>query len=327
MGLIVLLHGPPGVGKTSTAESIASKYGKPLLPITCGNLGERALTVEKNLTASFALAQAWDCIVLLDEADVFLAKRSKDDLQRNALISVFLQTLEYYTGILFLTTNRTGLLDEAFRSRIHVALYYPPLGETETWNIWNSNLNRIVQNKRSNQQTLIVENNGREIIKYAMNIFKSISSTGGTVWNGRQIRNCFQTVVVLAEFEAKKDCADPSLKWEHFQDVVVASFEFEKYLVGVRGFTEAELADQEGARADDVTITSITAGRNQQRLQYGTRQQPSNSTYDEILELTPDSVTHVNNSGDKDPFGASGPPRHQLPRRQHPDALAGSAPI
>lgn len=107
-GLIVLLHGPPGVGKTSTAEAIAEKYGKPLLPITCGGLGLDAERVETALTRTFQLAQAWDCIVLLDEADVFLAQRDKKDLKRNALVSVFLRALEYYTGILFLTTNRIG---------------------------------------------------------------------------------------------------------------------------------------------------------------------------------------------------------------------------
>lgn len=80
--------------QTSTAETIAAKYNRPLLPITCGNLGLDISTVEQSLTDFFVLAQAWDCIVLLDEADVFLAARGKDDLHRNALVSVFLRTLE-----------------------------------------------------------------------------------------------------------------------------------------------------------------------------------------------------------------------------------------
>lgn len=62
--------------------------------------------MEQNLNENFQLAQAWDAIVLLDEADIFLTRRNKTDLERNALVSVFLRTLEYYTGILFLTTNR-----------------------------------------------------------------------------------------------------------------------------------------------------------------------------------------------------------------------------
>jgi hypothetical protein len=70
------------------------------LPITCGNLGIEASGVEQAVTENFELAEAWDAIVLLDEADVFLARRRTEDLQRNALVSIFLRTLEYYNGIL-----------------------------------------------------------------------------------------------------------------------------------------------------------------------------------------------------------------------------------
>lgn len=173
--------------------------------------GEKALIVGKNLTASFALAQAWDCIILLDEADVFLAKRNESDLRRNALVSVFLQTLEYYTGILFLTTNRTGLLDEAFGSRIHMALYYPSLGRLENERIWRSNLNRVIKNKQVNQQRLILTDNGEETIRYAMRLYDWNSAKRSTIWNGRQIRNSFQTAVALAEFDAKKKGTLPTL--------------------------------------------------------------------------------------------------------------------
>lgn len=86
-GLIILLHGPPGVGKTSTAECVADHTRRPLFPITCGDIGETAEQVEKNLTACFRMADRWGCVLLLDEADVFLAERSKVDLRRNALVS------------------------------------------------------------------------------------------------------------------------------------------------------------------------------------------------------------------------------------------------
>ena len=132
-GLIILLHGAPGVGKTSTAECVAEKTERPLFPITCGDLGESAMEVEESLERNFSLAHRWGCVLLLDEADVFLSLRNQNDLSRNAIVSVFLRTLEYYSGILFLTTNRVGALDPAFKSRIHISLYYPNLtknGET-----------------------------------------------------------------------------------------------------------------------------------------------------------------------------------------------------
>lgn len=116
----MLLHGVPGVGKTSTAgeieksshktshlprpECIAESEGKPLLQITCGKrplwysdkctaekiLGDLGLTaeiVEKALKEKFHLASVWNCVLLLDEADGFLACRTKNDIQRNALVS------------------------------------------------------------------------------------------------------------------------------------------------------------------------------------------------------------------------------------------------
>lgn len=86
-GLVVLLHGVPGVGKTSTAESVARNWRKPLLSITCGDLGLEASDVESSLKEILRLAQLWECILLLDEADVFLSQRSHSDLQRNALVS------------------------------------------------------------------------------------------------------------------------------------------------------------------------------------------------------------------------------------------------
>ena len=123
-GLVVLLHGVPGVGKTATAEAVAMENHKPLFVITCGDLGLTPGEVESSLKNVFRLAHLWDCVLLLDEADVFLSQRSKQDMKRNALVSVFLRVLEYYNGLLFLTTNRVGTIDEAFKSRIHISLYY-----------------------------------------------------------------------------------------------------------------------------------------------------------------------------------------------------------
>ena len=86
-GLIIMLHGEPGVGKTATAEAVAQTYRRPLFPISCGNLnGSRA--AEAMLGTVFRLANMWDCILLLDEADVLLSARtSTEDLERNSMVS------------------------------------------------------------------------------------------------------------------------------------------------------------------------------------------------------------------------------------------------
>ena len=68
-GLIILLHGEPGVGKTSTAECVAGHTKRPLFPVTCGDIGENADEVEDNLEKNFQLAHKWGCVLLLDEAE------------------------------------------------------------------------------------------------------------------------------------------------------------------------------------------------------------------------------------------------------------------
>lgn len=86
-GLIILLHGAPGLGKTFTAESIAAANGKPLLQITCGDLGLNPKEVDAALRESFYYAQHFRAILCFDECDIFLQQRSKMDVKRNALVS------------------------------------------------------------------------------------------------------------------------------------------------------------------------------------------------------------------------------------------------
>lgn len=86
-GLVFVLHGEPGVGKTFTAESIADDVRKPLYVVNSGELGVKPHEVENNLNSALRLATHWGAIVLIDEADVFLEQRSSADLLRNCLVS------------------------------------------------------------------------------------------------------------------------------------------------------------------------------------------------------------------------------------------------
>ena len=243
-GLIILLYGAPGVGKTSTAECVAEYTNRPLFPITCGDIGETAKEVEQNLDQNFYLAHRWGCVLLLDEADVFLQARDKEDMRRNSVVSVFLRVLEYYSGILFLTTNKIGHFDEAFKSRIHVSLYYPPLDKKSTVQIWKMNLQRLVDSKR------YFEVDRDAILDYAKEHYKRISRASGSTWNGRQIKNAFQTAIALAEFDAKKQKTKPNLTIDHFEVVAKASEGFDEYLSRIHG-NDADRARLHGQRADD----------------------------------------------------------------------------
>lgn len=95
-GIIMQLRGPPGVGKTLTAESVAEVMKVPLYVMSAGDLGTNADAVERSLKNILRMIPKWGAVLLLDEADVFMEARSATDLKRNELVSIFLRMLEYY---------------------------------------------------------------------------------------------------------------------------------------------------------------------------------------------------------------------------------------
>ncbi|KFZ04779.1 hypothetical protein V501_08981 [Pseudogymnoascus sp. VKM F-4519 (FW-2642)] len=265
-GLIILLHGAPGVGKTTTAEGVAERFRKPLFQITCGDLGSDAKQVETALQTNFALANRWGCILLLDEADVFLAERRREDFKRNGLVAVFLRVLEYYAGILFLTTNRIGDFDEAFASRIHMSLHYPALGKIETIKVFKLNLSMIRDRFEGKRKIKIEED---EIIE---DIGEYFMKNKGARWNGRQIRNACQTALALAEFDAQplgkkydlkktESTTQVKLKAEHLKIVSDAYLEFIQYLKVVHGTDADTHAKESGTRALETVIAAIKASK------------------------------------------------------------------
>jgi len=122
-GAVILCAGPPGTGKTLTAEVYAEVMERPLYTVQCSQLGLTAEELEGELLKVFARSARWGAILLLDEADVYVSKRGVD-LQQNAIVGVFLRTLEYYRGVLFLTTNRKDLVDDAIASRCVARIDY-----------------------------------------------------------------------------------------------------------------------------------------------------------------------------------------------------------
>ncbi|KAF1954563.1 P-loop containing nucleoside triphosphate hydrolase protein [Byssothecium circinans] len=169
-GLVGLLSGNPGVGKTLTAEVVAEVTKRPLYMLSAGELGTDIDVVEAKLDTVLEITRLWGCVLLIDEADVFLQERDIHSLQRNALVSIFLRRLEYFQGVLLLTTNRKSTIDTAFESRIHFKLHYPDLTAASRLEIWQNCLAGAsaasvdVQLQDSDLQQLAeVDINGRQI--------------------------------------------------------------------------------------------------------------------------------------------------------------------
>lgn len=165
---------------------------------------------------------------------------------------VFLRLMEYYSGILFLTTNRVGDFDEAFTSRIHVSLYYPELNEDKTVRVFELNMDMIED--RFETKGRVIKIDRLKIGSFAARYF---AENKYARWNGRQIRNACQTALALAEFEAQDksldDTEDPNivvnLKVEHFEVVRNAYLEFTKYINDLHGTNSARRAKEARLRA------------------------------------------------------------------------------
>lgn len=182
-----------GTGKTLTAEAIAELLKKPLYIVTAGDLGITAAEVEKTLGSVLELCSTWDSLVLIDEADIFLEARNSAEIQRNALVCVMLRLLEYYSGCLFLSSNRSASsIDAAIASRITVMLGYPALDAEGRATVWK-NLIELVPAKPSSAT-------GRKVSRYrdefSFDDYKSLAD--GFLLNGRQIKNSIVLARALA---------------------------------------------------------------------------------------------------------------------------------
>jgi SpoVK/Ycf46/Vps4 family AAA+-type ATPase len=211
-GLIMLLHGSPGSGKTLTAELVAEQTKRPLLKLSTGELGAWGERISHELKKLLTYASIWHAIVLIDEADVFLEARKSgpEQFEQNNLVAVFLKQLEYFQGILFLTSNRVGVFDPAIRSRIHLALQYETPDKDRRTLLWRQKLMELPA----------------EITGFDLE--KSISTLAEPAMNGREIGNAVNTAKTLAAAEN-----GGKIRFEDLETVVMVWNDFQKSLTQI----------------------------------------------------------------------------------------------
>jgi AAA+ superfamily predicted ATPase len=176
-GLIFLLYGPPGVGKTLSAEATCELLERPLYSVNVGDLGTHPESMESELDKIKDYVNRWNAIILIDEVDIFVEDREYSDITRNAMVCIFLKFLEYHENIIFLTTNRLKSIDPAVKSRINLFLAYQDLTEEMRKQIWKS--------------LLTIWN-----IKFDDNLLEDLSEYK---INGREIRNYLKLVLAIHE--------------------------------------------------------------------------------------------------------------------------------
>ncbi|XDG06949.1 hypothetical protein ABKA04_006564 [Annulohypoxylon sp. FPYF3050] len=212
-GLVILLHGSPGSGKTLTAETAAEGTRKALVSTSVGELSKGgsfisgSASFEKELKKILQYATIWQAVVLLDEADVFLeARKDVGSTERNSLVAVFLKELEYFGGIVFLTTNRVHSFDIAMKSRVHLSLSYaPPIDEIRR-RIWFHSLKKVPVDDKD------------------ANLDKTIDKLEKFSLNGREIANAVNTARTLARFDGVR------LSSDHIETVLEVRQDFDESL-------------------------------------------------------------------------------------------------
>ncbi|KAJ5752813.1 ATPase AAA-type core [Penicillium odoratum] len=180
--------GPPGVGKTFTVEATSEYFKLPLYSISPGDLAVDhgdSNALEQQLETVFKIAKHFKAVLLLDEADAFMEQRTSYHDTHNRMVTVFLRKLEYYQGILFLTSNRGIQFDDAILSRIHLIFKYEGLSKPSRRGLWSTFLSRA----RTVQGPAVVE-------EHDLRRLEDLDP------NGREIKNIAAIAHALAEANA-----------------------------------------------------------------------------------------------------------------------------
>ena len=198
-GTILLLEGPPGTGKTLTAEVYSEVMEHPLYKVQSSQLGTDPQTVETQLKEVLQRAERWSAILLIDEADVYIHERG-DNIDQNAIVGVFLRVLEYYRGVLFMTTNRGTIVDDAIVSRLTARFRYENPSQNEQGMLWK------ILAKQNN-----IDISEDEIRKIVMNNDKL---------SGRDIKNLLKLAYVSEIRKGGKVTAESVLKVTKFRQMI-----------------------------------------------------------------------------------------------------------
>merc|ERR1712224_1056883 len=149
--------------------------------------------LEEKLKEILEVAERWHAVVLIDECDIFLTRRDKENVLRNAMVGIFLRLLEYYNRILFLTSNRADDLDEAFQSRISITLQYKNFDFESRKQVWSNLLSAAG----------IESSSGPDVCKLAEHEL-----------NGRQIKTAIRLALSLA------DTVKEEINLQHLEETI-----------------------------------------------------------------------------------------------------------
>ena len=133
-GAVILLVGPPGTGKTKTAELFAAELNKPIIRVPAFSMAQPE-ALHKELSGEFKRATTMGAVLLLDDAGALIKKRGEHPIL-DEVTSVLLRSLDDYNGIVFITSNHMDKIDQAVFSRCHLVLSYDRLERDVRRKLW-----------------------------------------------------------------------------------------------------------------------------------------------------------------------------------------------
>ena len=194
----VLMSGPPGTGKTMTAQVLASRLGLELYKVDLSQIVDKYIgETEKRLRQVFDQAEKSNMILFFDEADALLGKRSevKDskDKYANTEVAYLLQRMEEYHGIVLMATNQAGNMDSAFLRRFRYHLVFTLPDEVMRRSLWQNAVAGIpaegIQLDYLAQQ---FELSGAQIKNIALNAAYRAAADGGIMHMVHLVQAVFQ---------------------------------------------------------------------------------------------------------------------------------------
>ena len=149
-GYTCLFHGPPGTGKTLTACLLGKLCEREVHRVDLSMVVSKYIgETEKNLARVFDLAEQRGWILFFDEADALFGQRTRvdsaHDRYANQEVSYLLQRIEDFSGVVILSSNLRGNIDDAFSRRFQSVIAFPMPQAEERYRLWTESVPALLE--------------------------------------------------------------------------------------------------------------------------------------------------------------------------------------